>query len=55
MSRRLNEPEAELYRQWITNRRRLKQIVNEMEKISAAAGEILLRQAVKPAPARRPS
>ena len=55
VSRRLNEPEAELYRQWITNRRRLKQIVNEMEKISAAAGEILLRQAVKPAPARRPS
>ena len=39
VSRRLNEPEAELYRQWIANRRRLERIVTEMETLSAAAGE----------------
>jgi len=53
VSRRLNEPEAELYRQWIANRRRLERIVTEMETLSAAAGEILLRQASTPAPPRR--
>ena len=49
-SRRLTEPEADLYRQWIANRRHLEQIITEMEKISAAAGEILLRQAASPNP-----
>ncbi|MGH9113834.1 MAG: DUF6788 family protein [Acidimicrobiales bacterium] len=56
VSRRLGEDEAGLYRDWIANRRRLERIVTEMENISAAAGEILLRQAVKPktsGPARR--
>ena len=50
VSRRLTEPEADLYRQWIANRRHLEQIVTEMKKISAAAGEILLRQHAKPKP-----
>ena len=45
VSRRLSEPEADLYRAWIANRRHLERTVTEMEKISAAAGEILLRQA----------
>jgi len=45
ISRRLSQPEADLYREWISNRRRLERIVTEMEKISAAAGEILLRRA----------
>jgi len=44
-TRRLSRAEAELYEQWIANRRRLKRIVAEMERVSAAAGEILLRQA----------
>jgi len=44
---------GELYRQWIANRRQLEQIVAEMETLSAAAGEILLRQAATPAPPRR--
>jgi hypothetical protein len=52
VSHRLNEPEAELYRQWIANRRRLEQIVAQMETLSATAGEILLRQAAHP---KRPS
>lgn len=48
VSRRLDEREAALYREWITNRRRLEAIVTEMEEISAAAGEILLRRAATP-------
>jgi hypothetical protein len=44
VSRRLNEDEAALYREWIDNRRRLERIVAEMADVSASAGEILLRQ-----------
>lgn len=51
VSRRLTAREAGLYRGWIANRRRLEEIVAEMEQISAAAGELLLRQA---APAETP-
>lgn len=52
-SRRLTEPEADLYRQWIANRRRLEQIVTKMETLSATAGRILLRQATNPKPPTR--
>ena len=45
VSRRLNETEAELYQSWIDNRRRLEQIIAQMEQTSTAAGELLLRQA----------
>lgn len=55
VSRRLNEAEAELYRSWIANRRRVEQIIVQMEEISAAAGELLLRQAAAPAKPRRPA
>ena len=48
VSRRLTQAEAELYRKWIANRRQLERIVAEMEQVSAAAGEILLRQTVAP-------
>ena len=44
VTRRLGEREAELYRNWIANRRRLEQIIAQMEQTSAAAGELLLRQ-----------
>ena len=53
VSRRLNEPEAELYRRWIANRRHLERIVTEMEALSAKAGEILLRQRTAPEPSKR--
>lgn len=53
VSRRLGEREAELYRDWIANRRRLEQIITEMEKVSAAAREILLRQTDTPQPSHR--
>ncbi|MHB1782653.1 MAG: DUF6788 family protein [Acidimicrobiales bacterium] len=45
ISRRLSAEQAVLYREWIENRRRLARIVAQMNEVSAAAGEILLRQA----------
>jgi hypothetical protein len=48
VSRRLSQAEAELYREWIANRRELEQIVAEMEQVSAAARKILLRQVSAP-------
>ena len=53
ISRRLNEHEAERYRQWIANRRRLEQLITEMETLSAAGGEVLLRQAATVTPTRQ--
>jgi hypothetical protein len=53
VSRRLTEGEAELYRGWIANRRRLEEIVAQMERVSAAAGELLLRHATPPTKAPR--
>ena len=53
VSRRLTPAEADLYAEWIANRRELKRIVAEMEELSAVAGEILLRQTAG-APARPP-
>jgi hypothetical protein len=44
ITRRLTEPQARLYQEWIVNRRRLADIVAEMEKVCEQAGEILLQQ-----------
>jgi len=51
VSRRLDERQADLYRGWITNRHRLEQIIAQMERVSAEAAEIMLRQE----PPARPS
>ncbi|HEY8717708.1 DUF6788 family protein [Pengzhenrongella sp.] len=52
VSRRLTGAEAELYRGWIANRRRIEQLIAQMEQISTTAGELLLRQAAPERPAR---
>ncbi|HEX6682203.1 MAG TPA: DUF6788 family protein [Candidatus Limnocylindrales bacterium] len=52
VSRRLNQDEAELYQGWIANRRRLEQLIAQMEEVSAAAAELLLRQARASSPPR---
>ncbi len=44
VSRRLDQRQAELYRGWIANQRRLEQIVDRMQEVSAAAGETLLQR-----------
>jgi len=45
ITRRLTEPQARLYQEWIANRRRLAGIIAEMEKVGQQAAEILLQQA----------
>ncbi len=44
VSRRLNEPQAELYRDWIANRQRIETLITEMGEASAAAAELLLHE-----------
>src|SRR5215469_14492844 len=43
-TRRLTEPQAALYQEWIANRRRLAGIIAEMEKVGQQAAEILIKQ-----------
>ena len=50
LSRRLSEPQARLYQEWIANRRRLAAIVGEMEAVSLQAAEITLHQQAQQSP-----
>jgi hypothetical protein len=45
VSRRLSEDQAQLYQGWIANRRRIEQLIAQMEQTSAAAADLLLHQA----------
>lgn len=45
ITRRLTPDQARLYQQWIANRRRIDQLLVQMEQVSAQATEILLRDA----------
>jgi hypothetical protein len=44
ITRRLTEPQASLYQEWIANRRHLAGIIAEMEKVCEQAAEVLLQQ-----------
>jgi hypothetical protein len=50
VSRQVGERQAALYREWITNRRRLVALIDEMEEVSRQAAEILLAEPPTPAP-----
>jgi len=52
VTRRLTPQQADLYKQWLANERRLRQIVSEMERVSAEAIEIILSS--PPEPSERP-
>ena len=43
-TRRLDERQARLYQEWMANRRRLAEIVQELEKIGARAAELMLQE-----------
>ena len=43
VTRRLTADQAELYKEWLANGRRLRKIVAELEQVSAEAIEIILR------------
>lgn len=47
LTRRLKEPEAAIYQQGIENRRRLTQIVAEMEAVGEEARQLLLQNAAQ--------
>lgn len=55
VTRRLTASQAELYRGWIANRRRIEQLITQMAQISADAAELLLRQAAPAKPPRSAS
>jgi hypothetical protein len=56
INRTVTEEQVPLYQEWIANRRRLRQIVTEIEKISEQAAQILLEQASTASPdAARPN
>ena len=45
ITRRLTEPQARLYQEWIANRRRLADVLTEMEEIGQQVAVILLQEA----------
>ena len=45
ITRRLTPDQARLYQQWIANRRRIDQLLAQMEHVSTQAAEILLHNA----------
>jgi hypothetical protein len=54
MTRRLSEPDAALYREWIANRRHLAEIIAEMEQVGEEAAHLLVQQADPERRSRRP-
>jgi len=48
MSRRLSAQEADLYRQWIANRRQLESVIRQMQAVSRRVGEYLLADMGRP-------
>lgn len=44
VTRRLTERQARIYQEWMANRRRLAEIVAELEKLGAEAAQILLQE-----------
>jgi len=52
ITRRLTPDQARLYQQWIANRRRIDQLLAQMEQVSGRAAEILIHNAA--APSTRP-
>lgn len=51
VSRQIGQRQADLYREWIANRRRLIALIDEMEEVSRQAAEILLTEPPTSAPA----
>jgi hypothetical protein len=44
ITRSVTDQQAPLYQEWIANRRRLRQVIADIEEISRQASEILLKQ-----------
>ena len=46
VTKRLTEPEAQLYQEWISNDRRIRSLLDQIRKVDAKAAELLLKEAV---------
>ncbi len=44
VTRRLTEQEAKLYKEWITNDRRLRRVVQQMRQVAAKAGALKIKE-----------
>ena len=54
LTRRLTGEQAERYREWIANRRRLDQLTDQMDRLSHQATELLINQPTTAKPQRAP-
>jgi len=48
VTRRLTEPEAALYQEWIDNDRRLRHLIGQMRQLAAKTAELKLKQTANP-------
>ncbi len=46
VTKRLTDPEAQLYQEWIGNDRRIRALINQIRKVDAKAAELLLKKAL---------
>jgi hypothetical protein len=46
VTRRLSDREANLYREWIANDRKLRRVITQMRQVAAKAGELKIAAAV---------
>ena len=44
ITRRLNADEAKLYKEWITNDRRMRRVIEQMRRVAAKAGELKMKE-----------
>jgi hypothetical protein len=44
VTRRLSEPEAELYQEWIANDRQMRDLIQQMRQVATKAEELLVEQ-----------
>jgi hypothetical protein len=47
VTRRLTEREAQLYRQWISNDRQLRALIEQMRQVAAKATELIMKDATR--------
>lgn len=48
VNRRLSEPEAQLYNEWIANDRQVRALLTQMRKVAAKATELIMNEAAHP-------
>jgi hypothetical protein len=47
VTRRLSAEEAKLYKEWITNDRRMRRVIEQMRTVAAKAGELKMKEVTR--------